>query len=170
MTRTRSALAVLGATAVLFLAACGDDDKPAAPKSTTVPPTAVSPAGSSSTATPAAGGKTLQLAEVGTVGKVLVSSDGRTLYLFEKDNGNTSACSGPCLENWPPYTASEPLTAADGLDAAKLKIVQGAAANQVSYDGHLLYFFKTDAKPGDANGIGKPSWYPVKADGTAAGK
>ena len=36
------------------------------------------------------------------LGRIIVDSHGRTLYLFEKDRRGASACSGACLVYWPP--------------------------------------------------------------------
>src|SRR5947208_7346636 len=36
------------------------------------------------------------------LGDVLVDRQGRTLYLFARDAGTTSACTGACAVNWPP--------------------------------------------------------------------
>ena len=40
------------------------------------------------------------------LGKILVDSKGRTLYLFTKDSGNKSACLGMCATPWPPLLAN----------------------------------------------------------------
>jgi predicted lipoprotein with Yx(FWY)xxD motif len=40
------------------------------------------------------------------LGKILVDSRGRTLYVFERDAGTKSACSGACAVNWPPLPAN----------------------------------------------------------------
>src|SRR3954451_11917074 len=39
---------------------------------------------------------TVGTASGGSLGTILVDSQGRTLYLFEKDSGTKSACSGAC--------------------------------------------------------------------------
>ena len=36
------------------------------------------------------------------LGKTLVGSNGRTLYLFKKDLGTKSSCAGTCAGAWPP--------------------------------------------------------------------
>jgi predicted lipoprotein with Yx(FWY)xxD motif len=40
------------------------------------------------------------------VGKILVDSQGRTLYLFERDSGSSSTCSGACAVEWPALGAT----------------------------------------------------------------
>ena len=105
----------------------------------------------------------------GKLGKVLVGSNGHTLYMFEKDKGTTSACTGGCIGAWPPYVSPNKPSAGAGVTASKLTTVTGAMANQVSYDGHLLYEFSGDTKAGQANGATIPSWYPMSPTGEAAG-
>ena len=37
-----------------------------------------------------------------TVGEVLTTSDGLTLYTFDKDKKGVSNCKGDCAKMWPP--------------------------------------------------------------------
>ena len=41
-----------------------------------------------------------------SLGQILVDSNGRTLYLFAKDQNGKSACAGKCVGFWPPLIAS----------------------------------------------------------------
>jgi predicted lipoprotein with Yx(FWY)xxD motif len=158
----------------LLVAACGDDSgSKAAPAVTTVAASATTAPTTSpvtdapTTAAPAAatGAGTVTLADNAKVGeKILVDGKGMTLYLFEKDQGTTTACTGGCAKAWPPFTGTA--TAGDGIDASKL----GSANGQVTYNGHLLYYFAADKAAGDANGVGLPSWYPLGADGNKIDK
>jgi predicted lipoprotein with Yx(FWY)xxD motif len=52
------------------------------------------------------------------LGKILVNSKGRTLYLFQKDSGTTSACEGACATNWPPLRSTGAPTVGSGADAS----------------------------------------------------
>ena len=47
---------------------------------------------------------TIAVSNNGNLGKILVDSQGRTLYLFQKDTGTMSACTGACAIDWPPLT------------------------------------------------------------------
>ena len=170
----------------LALAACGSSSKKAATSPTTASAgssatTAASggyggggatatttAATATTTATGSTSGATVQVATVGTLGKVLVTADGHTLYLFEKDTGTTSACMAQCMGAWPPYTSMNAPTVGTGVTAAKLTTATGSAPHQVVYNGHLLYEFSGDKKAGDANGVGIPSWYPVTPQGTSS--
>ena len=169
----------------IVLAACGSSSKKAATSPTTVSSgasattasagaygygggSATTTAGTTGTTTAGASGGTVKIATVPKVGKVLVAADGRTLSLFEKDHGTTSACSAAqCMGAWPPYTSMTTPTAGTGLTATKLTTANGAVAHQVVYNGHLLYLFSGDKKAGDANGVGIPSWYPVTPQGSS---
>ena len=46
------------------------------------------------------------------LGRILVDSRGRTLYLFEKDKRGHSACAGACATYWPPLLTRGKPTAA----------------------------------------------------------
>jgi predicted lipoprotein with Yx(FWY)xxD motif len=101
---------------------------------------------------------------------LLVSSQGRTLYLFSKDSGTKSNCSGACAVNWPPLRAKGKPTVGNG---AKASIVSTSARSdgtpQITYNGHPLYLFKGDSKPGDTNDEGLTafggSWFAVSPAG-----
>ena len=97
-------------------------------------------------------GKTVSLAK-GTQGIFLVGPHGRTLYIYSKDHGVDSACrSAACAKAWPALTARGRLTFGPGIDGAQVKTVRGQVMHQVSYYGHLLYYFKGDAAPGQTKG------------------
>jgi predicted lipoprotein with Yx(FWY)xxD motif len=44
-----------------------------------------------------------------SLGKILVDSRGRTLYLFKKDRHGKSACNGQCASFWPLIASGKPL-------------------------------------------------------------
>src|SRR4029450_13986669 len=69
--------------------------------------------GSGGTAPASGGGSsgaTVSAASTG-VGMILVDGNGRTLYLFEKDQPNQSACAGACVAAWPVDQSSATTTA-----------------------------------------------------------
>src|SRR4051794_24903537 len=86
------------------------------------------------------------------VGKVLVASSGRTVYLFTADKGKTSRCYGQCASFWPPLIAGHP-TAGAGLKHSLLGTTKRKdGKRQVTYGGHPLYYFAQDKKAGDIHG------------------
>ena len=87
------------------------------------------------------------------LGKVLVSSNGHTLYLFEKDKSGKSACSGSCAAAWPPLLAAAKPRAGSGAKAALLGTTKRADGRmQVTYNKHPLYTFVKDTKKGQTTG------------------
>ena len=60
---------------------------------------------------------TIQVRKTG-LGRILVDSHGRTLYLFKKDHGTRSACFGACATAWPPLRATGKPTAGNGVNAS----------------------------------------------------
>jgi predicted lipoprotein with Yx(FWY)xxD motif len=104
------------------------------------------------------------------LGNILVDSQGRTLYLFNRDTGTMSECSGACAVNWPPLAATGKPTVGSGADASLVSTSARAGGHQqVTYNGHPLYLFKGDSKPGDTNGEGLNafggSWYALSPAG-----
>jgi predicted lipoprotein with Yx(FWY)xxD motif len=157
----RSKILALCFAAGLVLAACGSDDG-----SSSTPSTTSGSGGASQTTGGAAasGDVTVAVATLPELGDHLVDAKGRTLYIFEKDQGTTTACTGPCVAVWPPVVAADPV-AGDGVEQDELSTATGIEANQVTYHGHLLYYFATDTAPGDINGTKIASWYAVSPDG-----
>src|SRR3954454_11536316 len=105
------------------------------------------------------------------LGNVLVDSQGRTLYLFAKDQGTTSACSGACATAWPPLRASGKPLAGGGTKAALLGTTKRSDGQpQVTYNGHPLYLYVGDQKAGDTSGQGITAfgggWYALTASGS----
>ena len=96
---------------------------------------------------------TVGVANVGSLGAILVDSKARTVYLFEKDTGPKSTCSGACATEWPPVTTSGKPSAGSGVTASMLGTTKRSdGKTQVTYNGHPLYLFEADQKPGDATG------------------
>jgi predicted lipoprotein with Yx(FWY)xxD motif len=90
-----------------------------------------------------------------SLGRVIVNSKGRTLYLFEKDTSRRSACSGQCAQFWPPLLTHGAPVAHPGVKQSLLgKIRRADGSQQVTYAGHPLYRYIGDSKPGQTNGEG----------------
>jgi len=96
-------------------------------------------------------------------GLALIGPNGHTLYLSDKDQGTTSACTGACVSHWPALMSTGTPTLGPDLNPALLGT---APSGQVTYNYHLLYEFAGDTAPGDANGYGLPSWHIVSPGGT----
>jgi predicted lipoprotein with Yx(FWY)xxD motif len=107
------------------------------------------------------------------LGSILVSSSGHTLYLFKADIGTKSACSGACAGAWPPLLAKGTPTVGAGLTASRLgTTVRSDGERQVTYNGHPLYLFVKDQKPGQTTGQGVTAfgaaWFALTPAGNQA--
>ena len=157
MTRSRRITFAAGVAAValfaLALAACTSDSQ----------------ANGSAPASNGAGQGTVDVATSG-LGQILVDSQGRTLYLFAKDTGTQSECTGACASAWPPLQETGTPTVGTGADASLVgTTMRSDGSPQVTYAGHPLYLFSGDQNPGDTNGEGVvaygASWYVVSPAG-----
>jgi predicted lipoprotein with Yx(FWY)xxD motif len=129
---------------------------------------------------PAAGHTALvRGAVVGTgtsgLGRILVDSRGRTLYLFEKDKAGKSACSGSCATAWPPLLTSGKPSAIAGVKPSLLGTTRRADGRlQVTYNHQPLYTFVKDTTKGQAKGENVDAfgaeWYAVSAAGAKVEK
>ena len=105
-----------------------------------------------------------------SLGRILVNSSGRTLYLFGKDKNGKSSCSGMCASFWPPLITTGKPRAGTGAKASLLGTTKRADGRmQVTYNHHPLYTFKKDTKKGQTNGEGLSAfgatWYAVSPAG-----
>jgi len=89
------------------------------------------------------------------LGRILVDSKGITLYDFPPDKGTTSVCYGACAALWPPLTTNGKPVAGPGVRASLLGTTKRKDGRlEVTYNGHPLYYFVTDRKPGQTTGQG----------------
>lgn len=154
-----SAATIAGIAAIGLLAACGSSNSPsssnaAAGGATTPAATATAPASSASApASPAsASGTTVLKTEHTSLGMVLATGQGMTVYWFAADHGMTSACSGACAAAWPPVIGMPTAAAGVTLTGTLGTITRSDGAKQATYDGHPLYTFKADTSAGQVNG------------------
>ncbi len=117
-----------------------------------------------------AGGGTLVKTGKTGLGRILVDSHGRSLYLFEADKGTRSACYGACAKFWPPLLTTAKPVAGAGARASLLGTTKRKDGKlQVTYHGHPLYLFKLDTKAGmtkgqDSHAFGA-GWYVLTPSG-----
>ena len=115
-----------------------------------------------------AGGATVRLGK-SSLGRMLVDTRGRTLYLFQADRKGKSACSGSCVSFWPPLMTKGKPHAGAGVSAALLGTIKRPGGVQVTYAGHPLYTFSLDTRAGQTKGEGLNDfggrWYAVGAKG-----
>jgi predicted lipoprotein with Yx(FWY)xxD motif len=155
--------------AIGFAGACGSSSKSSSGSSptTAVSPTTASAYGGSTSPTSAAASaavlKTAMNAKLHV--PIIVNGDGKTVYIYKPDGTSTTSKVPAALKvAWPAVTSSESTpNVAGGLTNTKTSV---NAHDQVSYNGHLLYTFSADTKPGTANGQGLGGvWYVLSPDG-----
>jgi predicted lipoprotein with Yx(FWY)xxD motif len=108
------------------------------------------------------------------LGKVLVNSQGQTLYLWQADTGGMSTCTGACAQVWPPLTTTGKPVAGNGVLASKLgTTTRSDGTTEVTYSGHPLYTFVGDKAPGQTTGEGNKGfgaeWDVLTAAGNKIG-
>jgi predicted lipoprotein with Yx(FWY)xxD motif len=109
---------------------------------------------------------------------ILVTSRGRTLYLWSDDPKGKPTCYDDatyhCAKAWIPLRTMDTPIAGRRVKASLLStVVRSDGAPQVMYNGHPLYTdagssilgLKADKKPGDINGEGIYGWYVISPTG-----
>jgi predicted lipoprotein with Yx(FWY)xxD motif len=102
-----------------------------------------------------------------SLGTILVTSSGQTLYLDSADKPGHPACTAGCLSAWPPLKMSGTPKASGSAKASLLgtaKIAGGV--KQVTYNGHQLYTFASDTKSKPTSGEGVNGFYVVSPSGS----
>lgn len=171
------------ATALPLLTACGGDraEEPAVSaeamspsiEGDEIPPPQTAPQVEAEAAAARAGvgadESALEISTQGGPGPYLVDSRGHALYALEGDTDG-SACTGECLEAWPPLLRTELPEAGQGLDAGMIGTMTRADNTlQVTYGGMPLYYYAQDADAGPPTGHDVHDqwggWYLVGPDG-----
>jgi predicted lipoprotein with Yx(FWY)xxD motif len=114
----------------------------------------------------------LEVRDESDLGEILTDAEGRTLYLFEADSSDSSTCYDDCAKAWPPLIASGKPEAGAGVAADLLGTTDRKdGEQQVTYDGHPLYYYEGDNEPGDTAGQGLDQfggkWYALDTSGAA---
>lgn len=90
-------------------------------------------------------------------GGIVTDPAGRTLYVFDKDQPDTSNCHGGCLQAWPAYTANAAPGATLHPKAARM------GNQQWTWNHKPLYYFAGDTQAGDKAGDGSGGvWHIIR--------
>lgn len=110
-------------------------------------------------------------------GRILVDAKGNTLYLWAKDPKNKTVCSDACENVWPLALVTGKPTAGPGVSASLLgsiAVTDSSVKRELTYNGHPLYRFVSDRKPGQITGQGNGTfgapWWVVSPTGNAITK
>jgi predicted lipoprotein with Yx(FWY)xxD motif len=82
-------------------------------------------------------------------GPILVERGGRTLYLFTRETGRASRCSGACARAWPPALVHGRLRAGHGIRRSLMGTIgRRDGGRQLTYAGHPLYRYAPETRAG----------------------
>jgi len=116
----------------------------------------------------AAGGATAAIVNLShsSMGMILTTKKGLTLYYYTADTPTKIACTGSCAQTWPPllYTGSGTPTGGAGVTGLGT-ITRSGGAIQVTYKGKPLYTFVSDS-PGKTTGEGVAGFQVVVVSGS----
>jgi predicted lipoprotein with Yx(FWY)xxD motif len=118
---------------------------------------------------PAASGITVMGTHT-SLGPTLADGRGRTVYLFASDSATVSTCTGSCASIWPPVPAARTPRTSGGASAVRVgSLHRTAGGDQLTYNGHPLYYYAGDTRPGDTTGQGLDqfgaTWYALTPSG-----
>ena len=103
-------------------------------------------------------------------GKVLVDSNGKTLYAFAADSPGRSNCTGSCLQYWPAAKATGTVSHSSDVTAKLASIKRSDGTTQLTVNGWPVYTYAADSGPGQATGQGENLsgglWWVVAPSGT----
>lgn len=129
---------------------------------------AVTPPGSAAASSaPAAATTDLKIAD-SSAGRIVVDGKGMSIYFYTKDvkDSGTSACTGGCLQAWPPVLAAADTPTADGVTGTVATIATPDGKKQLTINGMPVYYYAKDHAAGDVLGQGVGSvWYLVTPAG-----
>ncbi len=106
-------------------------------------------------------------AVIPSLGVVLTTSSGLTLYHFTADPKGKATCTGACAKVWPQLFVpkGDKVKGPKGLKGLST-IAAGHGHRQVSFDGVALYTFAGDKKKGQIHGQGvEGDWFAVLKSG-----
>jgi predicted lipoprotein with Yx(FWY)xxD motif len=104
-------------------------------------------------------------------GLILATGSGATLYDFTPDTPTQSAClNDGCVFQWPPLIKNGAITLGRGVNRSLIGTLKRPdGSTQISYDGHPLYTYNNDVKPGMITGQAIDQdgglWYVLNPEG-----
>lgn len=125
----------------------------------------------SSKGAPKSASTALGVQTVGSIGKVLDTSEGLTLYHLTTESNGKIECTGSCVSIWPPVLVQGAVpTAPAGISGTIGSIERPDGTTQLTFDGMPLYTYSGDSAAGQANGQGVQGvWFAVTPSGSNSG-
>jgi predicted lipoprotein with Yx(FWY)xxD motif len=126
-----------------------------------------------SSAAPSASAVSVALKTAQTsLGTILASAGGYTLYYYsaDKPNSGTSVCTGSCATAWPPLTGTVQAPPGVTLPGPLGEITRQGGAKQITINGYPIYLFAGDHAPGQVTGNGADGqWHVIKLAASSSG-
>ena len=179
MTRRTTVFALLSAAA-LGVSGCALDNRSETPSTTATPPPPPAAFGGEAPTPPPSndrilpvGSRWLEIDDVDGLGTIVVDGVGRTVYTSSSDGPETSTCYGACADTWLPLLVDGDPAGGIGIQVADVgTLTRRDGSEQVTYQGHPLYWYAGDDMPGQINGHGVElfgaEWFVLTPDGGRA--
>ena len=163
------------AAAAALLAACGSSSASGSGSTSGsgsgASSAASSPAAAAAPVKPSTSAAGLKSVTTAGGSQVLTTAQGFTVYMFAIDTPTKSNCDATCLTFWPALTG---MPSGAGLTGKFGTITGTGGITQATYDGHPLYLFVKDTKPGQISGNGVNTsgglWYALTPSGVKLAK
>jgi predicted lipoprotein with Yx(FWY)xxD motif len=113
---------------------------------------------------------TIQLRST-SLGAILTTAGGRTVYMFTRDGRNRDRCAAVagCTGVWPLVASSSRPAAGRGVSGRLLGVIRVQGRRQVTYGGWPLYTYTGDSSPAQTSYVGVSQfggrWYALNARG-----
>jgi predicted lipoprotein with Yx(FWY)xxD motif len=161
--------------AAAAIAGCGSSSNSSSSSASSQPASTPQESSSSTqqTSSSGAGATSTRVALITTkhakMGTILAYGPKRmTVYMFERDRGKSSSCTGACASAWPPVLG-KPRSGGGAMASNLGTTTRPDGTTQVTYKGHPLYRFVKDKDDGDSYGQGLKAfgagWYVLKPSG-----
>lgn len=103
----------------------------------------------------------VSVVEGGENKNILADKIGKSLYVFDMDSADQSACSSTCAEKWPPLLLSGDEVGKLGKEFSVMD--RGNGLKQLKFKDRLVYTFYLDRTAGDIKGDGAGGvWHKVE--------
>jgi predicted lipoprotein with Yx(FWY)xxD motif len=166
---TRRVLLLAGPAALVLATAvaCSSSTSPG----TSTVATSGSSSGATSSGGAASSANALVVATNSSLGQIVTTGSGRTVYRFDADSTSPSKsnCTGGCSSLWPPVLATGSGTpAVMGVNSSQIgEVTRSDGSKQLTLAGSPLYTYSGDTAAGTAAGEGSGgTWWAVSPTGT----